>query len=362
MRILASAVAAVSFLALSPGAVAAQADRDAAIEIKATTLAPGIHQFTVVNDGYVEQLNSVAIETDRDILVFDTTTRPSTARTIIARLRAMTRKPVRYVVNSHWHPDHWSGNEVFADSFPGAEIIATELQRDFMQNTAAYWGSYLPRALADQEKAIGATLTAGKDEGGALLTAEKRAELERELVILRGLVAEQLKVRRTYPTLTYTDRMSLHHGGREFQFISVTGDAAGTTVLYLPKEKILITGDTVSYPVPYFTPPLSEHAKSIRRLAELDADIIVPGHGPAFRDKTYMLLEAELFEDVIRQTRAALRGGAVSIDDVQARVKLDAFRERFAKGNSAIAAQFDAYGKSMVRKAYIELRDSKEIR
>ena len=75
-----------------------------------------------------------------------------------------------------------------------------------------------------------------------------------------------------------------------------------------------------------------------------------------------MLLEAELFEEVLKQTRAALQGGAVSIDDVQAKVNLSAFSERFAKGDAAVARQFPVFTKGMVRKAYIELRDSKEIR
>jgi glyoxylase-like metal-dependent hydrolase (beta-lactamase superfamily II) len=179
---------------------------------------------------------------------------------------------------------------------------------------------------------------------------------------IRDLTAEQLKVHRTYPTLTYTDRMTLRHGGREFQFISVTGDAQATTVLYLPREKILMTGDAVSYPVPYFTPPLSEHAKSIRQLAALDATTIVPGHGPAFHDKSYMLMEAGLFDEVLRQTQAALRGGAVTVDDVQAKVDLSSYRARFSKGDASLAEQFNASTPSMVRKAYIELRDGKEIR
>ncbi len=64
-----------------------------------------------------------------------------------------------------------------------------------------------------------------------------------------------MKVKRTYPTLTYTDQLTFYHGGREFRFSSMVGDADGTTVLYLPKEKILVTGDVLSYPVPYFTTP-----------------------------------------------------------------------------------------------------------
>ncbi len=123
-----------------------------------------------------------------------------------------------------------------------------------------------------------------------------------------------------------------------------------------------MTGDAVSYPLPYYTPPLSQHVQSIRELARLDADTIVPGHGPAFHDKAYMLLEADLFDEVLRQVRDALRAGAVSIDDVQKAVSLSSFRDRFAHGDPELAAEFDAFAPGMVRRAYIELRDSKEIR
>lgn len=349
-------------LAAGPAAVAAADTGFAPVEIKMSRLAEGVYQFTVASDGYVEQLNSVAIVGDRDVLVFDTTTRPSTARTILAEIRKITSKPVKFVVNSHWHPDHWSGNEVFAAANPDLEIIATEQERDYMLNLSAFYLSYIPKGLAAQEKAVADQFAANKRPDGSPITPELKRQIELELQQIRDLTTEQLKVRRTYPTLTYTDRMTLRHGGRELQFISVTGDAQGTTILYLPKEKILMTGDTVSYPLPYYTPPLSQHAKSLRQLAALDTAIIVPGHGPAFRDKNYMLLEAELFEEVLRQVQAALRGGAVSIDDVQAKVNFDVLRERFARGDASIAGQFPQFTQGMVRKAYIELRDVKEIR
>ena len=357
IRISGLALAALWFVPLQAASAVA-----APVEISRTDLAPGIYQFTVASDGYVEQLNSIVIVTDEDVLVFDTTTRPSTAKTILGEIRKLTSKPVRFVVNSHWHPDHWSGNEVFAAANPDLAIIATEKERDFMLNTAAFWSPYLTRALADEEKSVADQFASGKTTAGQPLTPELKKQIEVELQQIRDMVGEQLKVRRTYPTVTYSDRMTMRHGGREFQFISVTGDAAGTTVLYLPTERILITGDAVSYPLPYYTPPLSEHAKSLRQLAGLNPAIVVPGHGPAFRDTAYMMLEAELFEDVLRQTRAALQGGAVTIDEVQAKVDFSAFRDRFAKGDAKVAIQFPAFTKGMVRKAYIELRDSKEIR
>lgn len=330
------------------------------VTVTRTEIAQGVHQFTVASDGYVEHLNSVAIITSDGVVVFDTTTRPSTARTILAELGKLTTKPVRYVVNSHWHPDHWSGNEVFAAAFPGVEIIATERERELMLNMSRSWAVTLPRAVDAQAKLVAEQSASGFVAPGVPLTQERRRADELDLARSRDMLAEQLAVRRVYPTLTYTGRLTLHYGGREFSFISATGDAAATTVLLLPKEKILITGDVVSWPLPYFTPPLSEHAKSIRELASLDADVIVPGHGPAFRDKAYMTLQAELFEAVLKQVRDALRGGHVSVDDVQRAVDVESFRERFARGDAAVAESFQGFVRGMVRRAWIELRDGKD--
>jgi glyoxylase-like metal-dependent hydrolase (beta-lactamase superfamily II) len=83
-------------------------------DIRKIVIADNIYQFMTMRDSYVRMLNSVVIVNDNDVLVFDTNTRPSSARLILAEIRKMTDKPVRFVVNSQWHPDHWSGNEVYA--------------------------------------------------------------------------------------------------------------------------------------------------------------------------------------------------------------------------------------------------------
>lgn len=74
--------------------------------IQQTEVADGVYQFMTQRDSYVRMINSVAVVTDHDVLVFDTDTRPSTARRILAAIRKITNKPVRYIVNSHGHPDH----------------------------------------------------------------------------------------------------------------------------------------------------------------------------------------------------------------------------------------------------------------
>ena len=215
-------------------------------DIKKLVIADGIYQFMTMRDSYVRQLNSVVIVNDNDVLVFDTNTRPSSARLILAEIRKITDKPVRYVVNSHWHPDHWSGNEVYSHAFPGLETIASEQTRQYMQNVAnefpVRFNAEAKRLRAAFEKEV----ATGKQADGTDLTAEQRARDEADLRDYESFRDEGVSLKRTYPTLTYIDKLNLYHGGREFRFISVAGDAEGTTVLYLPKEKVLITGDVIS--------------------------------------------------------------------------------------------------------------------
>src|SRR6185503_13242515 len=100
---------------------------DGTIEgIQKVVIADGIYQFTASFDQYVGNCNSTVIVNEQDVLVFDTNTRPSTARAILAEIRKITDKPIRYVVNSHWHPDHWSGNEVYAQAFSCQQIGANQ--------------------------------------------------------------------------------------------------------------------------------------------------------------------------------------------------------------------------------------------
>lgn len=329
------------------------------VAVQTVPIADGVYQFITAPDGYVPNGNSVAVVNEKDVLVFDTFTRPSTARTVVAEIRRITDKPVRYVVNSHWHPDHWSGNEVYAREFPGVEIIASEETLRLMRNTANAWPEITLENLRRDEQDLEKEVRSGKEPDGTGLTPERRRKDEDQLRLERDYAAEALNVTRTYPTLTYADALTLRHGGREFRFLSVVGDARGSTVLYLPAEKILITGDVVSYPVPYYTPPLSQHAKSLRSLAALDADLIVPGHGPAWHDKDFLNLEAELFETIVRQVDEAVRRGVVTEAEIQKAVDVEPLRVKFTHDDRDLNAKFKRYVGGMASNAAREARDGK---
>jgi cyclase len=363
-----------AFLALSLCAVAgfisalqaaAQTDvahmSGAGRDIRKIVIADGIYQFMTMRDSYVRQLNSVAIVNEQDVLVFDTNTRPSSARIILAEVRKITDKPVRFVVNSHWHPDHWSGNEVYAAAFPGLQIIATEQTLHFMQATANAWPLRFRAELNSRQAAFDKELSTGKQDDGSVLTPEQRQQDEDDLVTYKSFVDEAAGLHRTYPTLVYPERLTLYYGGREFRFMNVTGDADGTTVLYLPKEKVLITGDAVSYPIPYVAPPPGRQLHSLRDLAQLDVDVIVPGHGPAFRDKQFLNLEIELLESVVNAVHDALQKGTLTLAEVQKEVQkivaVEELREKFTHNDADLETRFRSRVAAIVELSIREQRD-----
>jgi glyoxylase-like metal-dependent hydrolase (beta-lactamase superfamily II) len=331
------------------------------VAVQKVQIADGIYQFITAPDGYVPNGNSVVIVNENDVLVFDTFSRPSTARTVLAEIRKLTNKPVRYVVNSHHHPDHWSGNEVYAEAFPGLEIIATEESRQFMLNIAVAWPAVFTNNLGKDQADLDKEVRTGKASDGTALTARQRSKDEDDVRLEREFVAEAMTVKRTYPTLTYSDKLTLHHGGREFRFMSMVGDAHGTTVLYLPKERILLTGDVLSYPVPYFSLPLSQQARSLRTLSQFDADVIIPGHGPAWRNKDFLNLEAELLESVVSQVIRAEQKGMVTVEEIQKVVNVEPLRVKFTHDDKDLNEKFQRYVNRMVENASREARDGRKF-
>lgn len=331
------------------------------VPVQKVQIADGIYQFITAPDGYVPNGNSVVIVNENDVLVFDTFTRPSTARTVLAEIRKITDKPVRFVVNSHHHPDHWSGNEVFAEAFPNLEIIATEDSRQFMLNIANAWPTVFTRNLRKDKADLDKEVTTGKQSDGTVLTAQQRHKDEDGVRLEEEFVAETMKVTRTYPTLTYSDKLTLFHGGREFRFMSVVGDADGTTVLYLPKEKILVTGDVISYPIPYVNSRVSQHLKSLRTLARFDADVIIPGHGPAWHNKDFLNLEAELLESVVSQVDQAVQQGMVTVEEMQKVVNVEPLQLKFTHDDPELNAKFQRYVNRMVENASREARDGRKF-
>ena len=306
--------------------------------------------------------NSIVVVNEHDVLVFDTNVLPSSARAVLAEIRKITDKPVRYVVNSHWHPDHWDGNEVYAKEFPNVEIIASAETRRLMENTMNVYGKTLLAIVAPANKDMEEQLRTGKSPDGKPLAEKDRHDIEDTFRKEKTFMAEYEGMHPALPTLTYDKKVTLYHGGREFRVMHFVGNTAGDSVAYLPKEKILLAGDLLTAPVPFGA---DSHPRSwiesLKTLERLDLEVIIPGHGEAQRDKKYLQLVRESLESVTDQVHEALRRG-MTLEETRKFVKFDTIRPKFTHDDANLNAEFDGnFATPIVRQVYDEATEELEL-
>jgi cyclase len=327
---------------------------------KAVELAPGVIQFISPDLAGNVDGNSIAIVTDRDVVLFDATILPASADAVLNELRQLTPKPVRYLVNSHWHPDHAGGNDEIAKAFPELEIIASQPTREIMEDTGSVYLKTLEFETAQADQEIDKELKAGRTSDGRKLTATDREEMHSELALGGRFLAEFKAAHSKLPTLTFGDTLTLFHGGREFRFFRLPGHTSGDVAVFLPGEKILLTGDLLAYPVPFCADSHpSAWIASLEALSRLGAKIIVPGHGQAQPDSSFLQLVLDSFRSIHQQVRGALHRG-LTLQETQKTIDLAAIRTRFTHDDPNLNAVFDGNFTPIVRQFYDEATEGLE--
>src|SRR4051812_47940307 len=225
----------LSLAVFAIGAAGYGAQTPAAAAYKFTELAPGV--FSALGTGTLNVgSNSAVIVNADDALVVDSHISPESARAMAREIKTITDKPVKFLVNTHFHYDHANGNQVFA---PTTDIIGHDYTRRRLAGDILQRGMFaellngLPKQLEDL-----------KARAAAEPDAAAKSRLDQQL---RGqtLFAEQVReTKPTPPNVTLTDRMTLYRGGREIQLLFLgRGHTGGDVVVYLPKERVLCTGD-----------------------------------------------------------------------------------------------------------------------
>lgn len=191
------------------------------------------------------QSNTLVVIGQKSVLVVDSCYLPSAAREDIAQIKTWTKRPIKYLVNTHWHYDHTMGNAEYAKACPGISIIA---HRETLNQSVAYnpqwFRNYKIRTDAAKTKA-----DSGLDEKGIKLSDEDR-KAQRDLFEARTKVwAEFSQIKDVHPNRTFDTQMNLDLGGRKVQLLWLgRGNTLGDAVIYLPKERIVAVGDLADHP------------------------------------------------------------------------------------------------------------------
>jgi glyoxylase-like metal-dependent hydrolase (beta-lactamase superfamily II) len=302
--------------------------------------------------------NIVAIVGDEAVAVVDTGHHPRLTRKIVGEIRALTPKPVRYVVNTHWHNDHVSGNHVFEEAWPGVTFVAHAFTAQVMdKDVREFQGPNCTPFLRTQSQPLRDALASGKGRDGQPLPEARRKRLEAFVLEADVAIEECAEFRYRSPGLTFTDKVTLRLGKREVEVMHWgRGNTAGDVVAWVPDAKVLAAGDLVVHPFPFATGSyISEWAVVLKRLEATPYEAMVPGHGPVMRDRKYVAEVREVLESVMTQARAAYVPG-MTAEELRAKIDLKAHRQRIAGDDAMIGVNFDnMIGNLAIGRAWQEL-------
>jgi glyoxylase-like metal-dependent hydrolase (beta-lactamase superfamily II) len=246
---------------------ASQADL-AEKKISFVQLGEGAYAYTAEGDP-----NTGIVIGDHSVMVIDTQATPVMAQDVIRRIREVTDKPVEYVVMSHYHAVRVLG----ASAYRARHTISSQDTYELI----------VERGEADMKSEI-----------------ERFPRLFRSVESIPGL---------TWPTLVFKDELTVWMGKREVKILQLgRGHTRGDTVVWLPQEKILFSGDLVEYGATPYTGDayLRDWPKTLDRIRALRPEKLVPGRGEALITPPQVEAGLKDTQDFITQMFESVRAGA----------------------------------------------------
>ena len=219
---------------------------------------------------------------DNAVLVADTQATPAMAADVIRRIRTVTDKPIQYVVLTHYHAVRVLG----ASAYQAQQIIASQDTYDLI----------VERGEAD-----------------------KASEIGRFPRLFSNV--ETVPPGMTWPTITFTGKMTLWLGELEVQLLQLgRGHTKGDTVVWLPGEQTLLSGDLVEFDAtPYAGDAyFRDWPQTLDNIAALNAQALVPGRGPALKGATQVQAGLDATRSFISDVWANVQAGVAAGQDLNA--------------------------------------------
>jgi glyoxylase-like metal-dependent hydrolase (beta-lactamase superfamily II) len=289
-------------------AFASQADLEEK-QVTFAALGGGAYAYTAEGDP-----NSGVVVGDDAVMVLDTQATPVMAQDVIARIRGVTAKPVRYVVLTHYHAVRVLG----ASAYGATHVIASQDTRDLI----------VERGQQDYASEVG-----------------RFPRLFRAVESIPGL---------TWPNVTFRGEMRVWLGRTEVQLLQLgRGHTKGDTVAWLPESEVLFSGDLVEFGATPYTGDayLTDWPATLDRLAALKPQALVPGRGDAVIGRDKCRIAIEQTREFVSELLGSVRAGRQADKPLQAIYRETCERLRPKFGGFAI---FDHCMPFDVSRAYDE--------
>lgn len=236
--------------------------------------------------------NVTIVEQSDGMILIDSGGSIADGRDVVKAVQALTAKPVKAIAITHWHNDHPLGLPGILEAFPKARIISTPATRDFVQSET---NVSVGKASAEQDKArrerISKTVADLQVEAASSANpADLRAQYELEAKWIAQRLERQMGNYVAVPNEIMGDRLVLDDPQAPVELLVLgTGNTTGDLVAWLPKQRLVATGDMVVAPTPYgFTVSTEPWLATLAKLEQLPFRVLIPGHGRVQRDRAYL--------------------------------------------------------------------------
>jgi len=310
-------------------------------------VADGVYA-AIAKPAYKVNCNAAIILFDDAVLVVDTHSKPSAARALIEQIKKLTDKPVRYVVNTHFHWDHYQGNQAYPSSWPASvEIISSEATRANIEQRGIPRVKHEIVTMPQEIEKLKSDLDKASDVG-------QKEQLRANLLQAEAYLAELKSMQVTLPSVTFDHSLILHRPSKTVEVLWLgNAHTNGDVFVYLPREKVLVTGDALHGWTPYMGDSYPfDWIQTLDAAEKLDFDQVIGGHGNVMRGKERFDLWKHYFRDLLDEAAQAYARGA-SLEDAEKGVSKtliakysDKFDPGFPKsviGNIAKAYQVIAF-------------------
>ena len=303
--------------------------------------------------------NGALILNESGNIVIDTHGTPASARALINAVSKISGAPIRYVVNTHWHVDHHSGNPAYRSAF-GDDIVF--ISHDETRNEIPTLGAEQFEQVASYRsmavQAADDALAENVDTHGEPLTTEQITNIKTfkdEQIEFAG----QQAYNPVLANLTYSKSVTLHGDPNTVEiFFLHPAHTKSDSIVYVRDQEILIVGDLLTQPILWsWSSYPSSYVLTLKALEQLPVKKIVIGHGgPVLEGKSYLTQVRQFLEaTVAHATKSHLAGlnEEESIEAVAANTVIEGFRRSFVSNEED--GMFDQMVGWTITRAYMEL-------
>jgi glyoxylase-like metal-dependent hydrolase (beta-lactamase superfamily II) len=244
--------------------------------------------------------NAAIIVQDDGVVVVDAESTPSAAREVITSIKRITARPVKYVVITHFHGDHFQGMQAYRTEWPGVQFISSDATREAIADRGIPRMHRetlgLPRRIEDLKQ----SLNRAHNE-------RQKAQIQISIDQAEEYLSELKKIEGVLPSTTVDRSMTLHSKTHSVEIMWLgMAHTDGDLFVYVPDAKVIVTGDALHSGTPTLTDAYPyEWIRTLNDAETLDFEIVVGGHGNILKGKAMF--------DVWKQFLADLMAGVAKV-------------------------------------------------